>query len=123
MSDGGGGPGGPANLIDHYLDGLMDVGEREAFEARLAQDPLLRAEVDRQGEIDGALTRLFVPPAAPALPLPVARPSAKPEGLALQPRRAAKAPGVRWGRLHQSPWAAVAALIAIALCSWQVYRT
>jgi hypothetical protein len=41
--------------IDRYLDGQLDAGERASFEAALAHDSSLRAEVELQRRIDGAL--------------------------------------------------------------------
>lgn len=60
-SDDGGG-------LDAYLDGLLSGPDRQAFEARLAQDPALRAEADAQRRLDGALRSLFVVPVPPPLP-------------------------------------------------------
>jgi hypothetical protein len=52
----------PGQLIDAYLDDLLDETERAAFERRLESDARLRAEVEGQRRIDGALGRLFAPP-------------------------------------------------------------
>src|SRR5688572_650577 len=54
--------------LDAYLDGLLVGPERHAFESRLAGDPALRAAVESQRQIDGALRSLFVIPSP--LPLP-----------------------------------------------------
>jgi hypothetical protein len=59
--DGGGG-------VDAYLDGLLSGPERAAFEARLAGDADLRAELDAQRRLDRSLRGLFVVPPPPPLP-------------------------------------------------------
>ncbi len=41
--------------LDRYLDGQLDAGARASFEAALARDSSLRAEVELQRRIDGAL--------------------------------------------------------------------
>ncbi len=48
--------------LDAYLDGVLPSRERTAFVQLLSREPRLRAEVERQGMIDDALTRLFMPP-------------------------------------------------------------
>ncbi len=48
--------------LDAYLDGVLRPREREAFVQRLSREPSLRAGVERQGMIDDALKRLFIPP-------------------------------------------------------------
>jgi hypothetical protein len=60
-SDDGGG-------LDAYLDGLLSGPDRQAFEARLAQSPQLRAEADAQRRLDGSLRSLFVVPVPAPLP-------------------------------------------------------
>jgi hypothetical protein len=54
-------------LIDAYLDDLLEETERAAFERGLESDARLRAEVEGQRRIDGALGRLFAPPVGNAL--------------------------------------------------------
>ncbi|GJQ30387.1 MAG: hypothetical protein HBSAPP03_22710 [Phycisphaerae bacterium] len=45
--------------IDRYLDGLMSPAERQAFEARLAEDASLREHLDLQRSIDQSLRNVF----------------------------------------------------------------
>ncbi len=52
----------PEEAVDRYLDGLMAAEERAAFEVRLADDPALRAHVERQRLIDTALRDYARPP-------------------------------------------------------------
>jgi hypothetical protein len=58
--------------LDAYLDGLLEGADLEAFEAAMAADPALRAEVELQRRIDAALRRHFALPEAPALHPPAA---------------------------------------------------
>ncbi len=51
------------DALDRYLDGLMSVEERSAFEARLAEDAALADEIERQRRIDESLNRYSQPPA------------------------------------------------------------
>ena len=48
-----------ADSLDAYLDGQMTDPMRARFEDQIAHDPSLRAQVDRQHEIDQSLRRLF----------------------------------------------------------------
>lgn len=48
--------------LDAYLDGVLRPHEQEAFVQRLSREPSLGVEVERQGMIDDALKRLFMPP-------------------------------------------------------------
>ncbi|MEM9883408.1 MAG: hypothetical protein AAF800_10860 [Planctomycetota bacterium] len=45
------------DALDRYLDDAMTPPQREAFERRLDDDATLRAELERQRRIDGALRR------------------------------------------------------------------
>ncbi|MBI3819336.1 MAG: hypothetical protein HY286_11635 [Planctomycetes bacterium] len=47
--------------IQYYLDGEMDAAERAAFEAVIARDPALRAEVDRYRSLDADLRTAYAP--------------------------------------------------------------
>jgi hypothetical protein len=47
------------DVLEAYLDGLLDDAQREAFHQRLRDDPQLQRQVDLQARIDGALGRLF----------------------------------------------------------------
>lgn len=60
-------PPSPESL-DAYLDGTLEGADLAAFEAALAADPALRAEVDLQRRIDGALRHGFALP-EPAIPM------------------------------------------------------
>lgn len=51
----------PGQLMDAYLDDLLDDAQREHFKRRLESDQRSRAEVECQQRIDGALDRLFAP--------------------------------------------------------------
>src|SRR5262245_44947864 len=46
--------------LESYLDDQMTPEMRARFEALIATDPALRAQVERQREIDGSLRRMFV---------------------------------------------------------------
>jgi hypothetical protein len=46
-------------LVAAYLDGTLDAAQRQAFEASLASDPALAAELSFQRRLDSSLTRLF----------------------------------------------------------------
>lgn len=52
--------------LEAYLDGVMAHEDRVAFEAQLATNPRLAAEVALQTEIDASLERMFPLVAAPA---------------------------------------------------------
>lgn len=58
--------------LERYLDGQLDAGTRAAFEAAMARDAELAAEVREQMELDAALRRRFMPPAANTVRLPSA---------------------------------------------------
>jgi anti-sigma factor RsiW len=49
----------PDELLEAYLDGLLDAAQRQAFAEALRTDPQLRRQVELQARIDGALERLF----------------------------------------------------------------
>ena len=63
---------GPQNAADFesYLDGTLPVDQHTAFEARVASENGLRAEVDLQRAIDASITRLFTHDNGVALPVP-----------------------------------------------------
>jgi hypothetical protein len=66
----------PASLqddrLERYLDGLMTAAEQTAFEAQIAADPVLSAQVTAHARLTGALGQMFdvknLPAAADALP-------------------------------------------------------
>lgn len=55
-------------LIDRYVDGLLDGEQLAQFEAALATDAELRRQVELQDSIDDSLRRAFTPPAAAPAP-------------------------------------------------------
>lgn len=59
----GAGPSGggadPRELLDAYLDGMLEGDELARFESALQADAELRAEVDAQRSINASLSRLF----------------------------------------------------------------
>jgi hypothetical protein len=57
----------PEDLLDAYVDGLLDDDERVAFENELHRRPALRDEVERQERIDGSLREAFSPPSTERL--------------------------------------------------------
>ncbi len=48
--------------FERWLDGRLEGGERDAFQARLERDPRLAADAALQAAIDRALRRGFAPP-------------------------------------------------------------
>lgn len=95
------------DLLDAYVDGRLDAAARGAFEARLAAEAPLRAELDRQGQVDASLRRLFVAPAAPAIE-------------ALRPQPIKLAARARW--LSWRPLATAAALLLMVWGGWWQWR-
>lgn len=96
-----------ADRLERYLDGLLTGGELARFEADLARDPALAAEVALQRRINDTLAQTH---RAPVIPLP-ATASAAPGADA--PITAASGlrrslPGPRWA------WYAAAAALTIA---------
>jgi len=59
------------DLLDLYLDGLLDDSSRRTVQDAIARDHALRCEVSLQDELDHALTRLFAPPAAKSEPFEI----------------------------------------------------
>jgi hypothetical protein len=66
--------GQPEDLLDAYVDGLLDDDERIAFEHELHRRPALRDDVARQERIDASLRRVFLPPSAERLRAMIERP-------------------------------------------------
>lgn len=103
-----GGPHEPTNLLDRYIDGLLSPAERDAFEVRLRGDDELRAQIEVHQRIESSLARLF------AAPAPIQLPS-------ITPAAPLAAKLSLWTRISKSPIAAIAALLFIAMATWQVY--
>lgn len=56
-------PNPDLDLVDAYLDGTLSPGDHAAFEARLASDDSLRAELDLARGIEASLKRSHIPTA------------------------------------------------------------
>ncbi len=107
-------------LLDRYLDGLLDAGDRLAFERTLADRPDLARQVETQHAVDAALVRtLRVPPASGL------RPIAERAIAATADRAARDAQG-----RHRLPFtgaplrvaAAIVLLVAGSLMTWNATR-
>lgn len=99
--------------IELYLDGLMTPAERSAFEERMDADEGLAEAVRLQGDIDGALDRLFACPSADDL---VARVGA---GSSVTAHSAPPA-GSEFGSFRVGRIPAMAAMVAIVCVGvWQ----
>lgn len=106
--------------IDGYLDGQMSAAEREAFERELESDARLREMVERQGAIDGSLSRLFAPPQADRV---VARAKAAREGSGAVQVGSRKG-GARRARPRLVRRGLAAAVIAmVGVGGWLVWQT
>lgn len=57
------GPSQTASELDLFLDGQMAPAQAAAFARRMVDDPVLRAQIELQGRIDGRLRATMVPPA------------------------------------------------------------
>lgn len=53
----------PDNIIQDYIDGLLDAQKRKDFEERLKSDEILRAEVEMQKYLKGVITERTSPEA------------------------------------------------------------
>lgn len=95
-----------AERLEAYLDGRLTGEHRAAFEAELASDAALRAELELQRGIDAALRRRFAPPEMISLPA---------SSQAAAPRRSRRL----WRPLAVA--AAAALLAAGAWAGWAVY--
>lgn len=89
-------------MLDAFLDGTLPPREHARMLRRLAAEPRLRAERERQASLDASLTRLFSPP-APLTPPAEESPS--------PPRRAAPRTAPR--QRQRLRLAAMAAIIVI----------
>jgi hypothetical protein len=102
--------------LDLYLDGLLSPRERALFEAELAEDPALRAQVEWQRRVDDALRRAFAPPPAESvLGPPAASKLDGRAGRALPPAP----PGRKYASRSALRIAAAIALAAVAV--WRLY--
>jgi hypothetical protein len=93
------------DALDAYCDARLNAAERAAFEARLASEPRLRAELDQQRAIDASLRRMFAGPAAPSFD--VLRPA--PRTIPLRPA---------WRRFGWQPFGIAAALLLMVGGAW-----
>ncbi|MAE60452.1 MAG: hypothetical protein CMJ49_03745 [Planctomycetaceae bacterium] len=96
------------DLLERYLDELLDDDQRARFEQRLAQEPELRRAVEQQQQINAAIKRLHAAPDhAPTLE------QIQPASPAAPPRRRA------------APWvklAVAAALLLVISATFVVYE-
>lgn len=109
--------------LDAYLDGLLDPASRAEFEQRLASNPALRSELQRQRAIDEAIQNLYPVPAAQraAAILEAARTRAVARAECDDP---AAAPALRVRRVSRAVgWMAVAAGLVLLVGGWWVYRS
>jgi hypothetical protein len=115
------------DLLEAYLDGLLDDAQREAFAQRLRDDPELQRQVELQARIDGALERLFhveepsheqlskALAAAASMSAPVVPPATSPPLV----DRAPSAPAARRSLSGRLYWGA-AGLAAAAAIAWVI---
>ncbi len=121
-----GGGSHPADLLDAYLDGMLEGDALAAFEQTIAADPALRAEVQAQRSINASLSRLFQ--AEPMTlraelngdaPVTIAAPSQSPTPplRLVGAEEAAPTAPVKTGRLGKpiSPWYGVAAVLVFGV--------
>ena len=117
---------GPSSveLVERYLDGLLDERERRVFENSLESDPVLRRHLEMQRRIDERLRRHMAPPDSVLIDAfasmsmagaaPVAAHSPPPDGARrATPTRRATARNVNWLR--------VAALVALFMSGYLLY--
>ncbi len=121
-------PRDPQEMLDAYLDGILEGQDLALFEHALDQNPSLKAAVDAQQSIDDSLSRLFHPaepfvfrgeaaaqtaPSAPAptLTTPALKLATGDNGAL--PRVKPKRPSGLFAK-PVSPWSAVAAVLVFA---------
>src|SRR5688572_17915277 len=118
-------------LLELYLDGMLDASQRASFERELADDPVLRAAVGRQAQVDASLGRAFEVPAFDAARFAFADDSSgngqgkSPATSPATPREAEPAVAplpLRAAWSWPAKYAAIAAvvLISFALVAWLV---
>ena len=105
-----------AEQVMAYVDGELDAPARSAFEAALAQDAELRAAVQRERALRGALAAAYDPvldePVPAALQAALAAPNAVVDLAAARQARATRiAP--RWQAWRWPEWGAMAACLAL----------
>lgn len=106
-------PAGGASEFDAYFDGELSASARAAFEARLATDEAMRAEVELQRRIDGRLRELLGASEFPGMP----DTALAANGVALG--RIDGKQGDRAARGGLPSWVRVAAAVAVvALGAW-----
>lgn len=99
-------------LLDLYLDGLLVGEELAAFERRLADDTLLRAQVRTQHAVNESLRWSFTPPAPRVIPTEV-------NG---RGNRASAPPTPPRGRRDMSRRMAIAAVLGLGLVGvWRIW--
>jgi hypothetical protein len=77
----------PDPAIDAFLDGTLPPHEHARMLLRIETDAKLKAECERQAELDASLARLFTPPPVPAIAV---RDQKAPDSRASRPPRPAK---------------------------------
>jgi hypothetical protein len=109
-------------MLDAYLDGQLTGPARDAFEARLARDPALAAELALQRRMDGSLRAMFV-----ATPFPGVPSNGHPAPLPHQ--NGAPVPAAKTAAAFRPPawwrWAAAAAVLMLAVggaWAWMALR-
>lgn len=108
------GPDPIVEQIDAYLDNALSPADRAAFEARLAADESLRAELDLSRGIESSLKRTHIPSNIPAASIKHTPAPAKPAPSKPTPSKFA------WLRLYW-PVVAAAALLFVAVTAYQIY--
>jgi len=94
------------DLIDFYLDNLLEDECRQEIKARIQQEALLREAIERQGQVDASLRRLFGIPASVSWPVTAERSAAR--------SRFAR-------RRFSRPMLAVAAIVIGAVALWRLW--
>jgi hypothetical protein len=104
----------PEDLLDDYVDDLLDDDDRSAFERELQHRPALRDEITRQHRIDSTLCRAFSPPADGHLRNLVSS--------ALSDHEGGSSSVIRFPR-RRMPWALAASLLLAVAGLWMIIAT
>lgn len=108
-------------LLEAFLDGLLNDAEKAAFVESLRANPVRRRQAELQAQIDGSLGRLFAvaSPSPERLAAGLAGGATNNVRLASTPATLAPPPAAKAGRGTRAYWAAAglaaAALIAVAV--------